>query len=94
MFSIIWSLGANVPDKFREKFDMQLKTKFAEVCQLSDFPDLYQIWDYQINPNKCIFENWSKKVKEFEYNPDEPYFNILVPTIDTEKYKNIQLHNI
>ena len=33
------------------------------------------------------FEPWA--VPEFEYNPESPYFSILVPTIDTCRYSYI-----
>ena len=35
------------------------------------------------------FERWSKKLTPFVYDSNTPYFNILVPTEDTVKYKEI-----
>ena len=35
------------------------------------------------------FERWSKKLTPFVYDSTCPYFNILVPTEDTVKFKEI-----
>ena len=39
--------------------------------------------------NDLIYKHWNDKMLEFEYDKDIPYFNLLVPTIDTTRYAYI-----
>jgi len=36
-----------------------------------------------------MFKHWNDKVETFVYDKDIPYFNLLVPTIDTCRYRYI-----
>ena len=38
------------------------------------------------NYDEKSFKPWTELIKEFKYNKEQPYFNILVPTTDTTKY--------
>jgi len=52
-----------------------------------NFPNADCIFDYLIDPdNPRNFLNWSTRVPEFTYNKETPFFQMLVPTIDTVKY--------
>ena len=31
-------------------------------------------------------ENWEKIIPQFSFNPEVPYFDLLVPTVDTVRY--------
>ena len=33
-----------------------------------------------------MFKHWSECMEEFVYDKEEPFFNILVPTVDTTRY--------
>lgn len=56
VFSLIWSLGANIHDKSRIKFDKFFKTELASI--MPDFPD-GDIFDYGIDTATHRFEPWS-----------------------------------
>ncbi len=36
-----------------------------------------------------VFRHWNDKMQPFEYEKDTPYFNLLVPTVDTVRYSFI-----
>jgi dynein heavy chain len=83
-FSLIWSLGANIHDssrgKFAENFKLQIKKKFPE------FPD-GDIYEFGIDKELNRLEPWDNQKPEFHYDPQQSFFDILVPTSDTVKYK-------
>jgi len=33
-----------------------------------------------------MFKHWNDRTPTFEYDKETPYFNILVPTVDTVRY--------
>lgn len=89
IFSFVWSAGANLQDSIKEnsrvKFSQQIKNKILKFY--SSFPYEGEIYDYYIDFKTREFKNWSELVTEFKYDADVPFFNILVPTNDTVKYK-------
>ena len=50
------------------------------------FPYENEVYDYYPNYDEKSFKPWTELIKEFKYNKEQPYFNILVPTTDTTKY--------
>ena len=89
IFSFVWSAGANLYDSVKEnsrtKFSHTIKNKILKFY--SSFPYEGEIYDYFINFDKKEFNNWTEIVTEYKYNADIPYFNILVPTGDTVRFK-------
>lgn len=85
IFSLIWSLGANLYDASRKNFHRFLKFKIATLY--SDFPEQGEIYDYGIDLTTHRFIPFMDQVPTFEYNPKKSYFEILVPTTDTVKYR-------
>lgn len=85
IFSLVWSLGANISDNTRKLFNRFMKSQIADIhC---DFPDEATVYDYGIDPTTRSFEPWLDRVSKFEYNPNASYFSILVPTVDTVRFK-------
>ena len=89
IFAFVWSAGANlhdaVKDNSRVKFSQQIKNKILKFY--SSFPYEGEIYDYFIDFKTREFKNWSELVTEYKYDSEVPFFNILVPTSDTVKYK-------
>lgn len=44
------------------------------------------LWDWNINPKTEKWEKWTDIVPVFQFNPEERFFDILVPTTDTAKF--------
>lgn len=57
-----------------------------------EFPD-GDVFENGINANTHEFEPWSVQIPNFKFNPKVNFFDILVPTNDTVKYKYI-LHTL
>lgn len=89
IFAFVWSAGANLWDSLKDnsriKFSHTIKNKILKFY--SSFPYEGEIYDYFIDFDKKEFHNWAELVTEYKYDPDVPYFNILVPTGDTVRYK-------
>ena len=86
-FCISWSLGANIHDNSRAKFER--KFKFCVETLDVHYPDEGSIYDYCIDDDVCQFVTWLKRVPNYEYDSKLPFFNILVPTADTVRYKYV-----
>ena len=82
-FAVIWSLGANLHDKSRIIFGSYLKGEIA--THMEGFPE-GDVYEYGINPQTHALEQWTKRIPEFTFNPEQNFFDILVPTSDTVKY--------
>jgi len=92
IFAFIWSAGANLfdnpanpKDSSRSRFSSVAKSKFLKI--LTTFPYDGDVYDHYLNFEKKEFKPWTELVTDFKYVKDMPYFNILVPTADTVKYK-------
>lgn len=55
---------------------------------MHDFPD-GDVYDYGVDPTTHRFEMWRDQIPNFLYDPEKSFFEILVPTSDTVKYKYI-----
>jgi dynein heavy chain len=53
---------------------------------MPDFPE-GDIYEYGIDQESHRFEPWTDQVPNFQYDANKSYFEILVPTSDTVKYK-------
>jgi len=56
---------------------------------IGNFPFENEIYDYFLDFNKREFRSWNEMLPEWNYDAETPYFNILVPTADTVKFKFI-----
>jgi dynein heavy chain len=89
-FCIVWSLGANLQDASREVFAKEL-----QACLKPRFPELPDgdVYSYGIDTELHKLENWEEQIPSFTYDPNVSFFEILVPTSDTVKYKFL-LHTL
>lgn len=49
-------------------------------------PPNYDLWSCFVDCKLRRFELWERLVPKFDYNKNEPFFNCLVPTVDTFRY--------
>ena len=83
-FSIIWSLGANIHDSKRMVFGEYFRGEIMK--HFSEFPD-GDVYEFGLDEERHELRNWNDQIVQFEYNPKIQFFDILVPTSDTTKYK-------
>lgn len=83
IFSYIWSIGGNIVHDSRDKFDKFVRDEFRKRCQIPTSGSVFDFYfDFEINS----FAPWDSVVPEFIFDPETPYFNIMVPTVDTVTY--------
>lgn len=85
-FSFIWSVGASVSGKYHDHMNGLVRDLFQSVI----FPNQDQVYGYFLDvSNGLNFQSWGEITEEFVYNKEEPYFNLLVPTVDTCRFSFI-----
>eukprot|EP00762_Andalucia_godoyi_P000666 ANDGO_05308.mRNA.1 Dynein-1-beta heavy chain len=84
-FSFIWSLGASLDDASRTKFESFTRGRLGGISP--DFPAEGSVYDYCIDAKTRSFIPWKATVQDFTYLPEMPFFNILVPTVDTTRVR-------
>jgi dynein heavy chain len=83
VFSLIWSLGGNLHDSSRKKFSETIKQEISQI--MPEFPD-GDVYEYGID-TMTKFAPWNEQIPDFNFDPKRSFFEILVPTGDTVKYK-------
>jgi dynein heavy chain len=86
-FAAVWSLGANLHESSREKFQHFMRNKFQ-----SFMPDS-NLFSLCVNDDEAKFQPISGIVQEFQFDDAVPFFNILVPTVETTMQR-ILLENL
>eukprot|EP00960_Hanusia_phi_P050219 760078-Hanusia_phi.AAC.2 len=85
VFAYIWTLGANLHDNSIQKFDAFARQTIGKV--ISDFPTEKSVFDWKIDESTGSFVPWSSLIPKFEYDKTQPFFNLIVPTIDSTRVK-------
>jgi len=85
IFSFVWSIGANLDDNSRVRFSKWARLHIQTIYP--EYPSTGEVYDYCVNTQYRKFANWSERIETFVYDEEVPYFNILVPTVDTCRYK-------
>ena len=89
VWCFVWSIGANLIDASRDKFCEFCRTQFVPLVSTRFAPllgDLYGSYVDLASPVKAI-EPWSNLMPTFKYDANESFFSILVPTVDTTRYR-------
>lgn len=85
IFSYLWSLGSNLVDSSQNKFEDLVFNQFENHPEFQISPGI-KLFDMYLNTVTKSFENWDSIVPKFVYNADTPYFELLVPTVDSIRY--------
>ncbi|KAL4487471.1 hypothetical protein ABPG72_006991 [Tetrahymena utriculariae] len=86
-FAFIWSMCSTVNEANYDKLDILVRDKFP----LCIFPNQGTVYSFFLDVgsqqhNDLTFRHWNDKTPEFVYDKEIPYFNLLVPTLDTVRY--------
>lgn len=49
-------------------------------------PPSHDLWSCFVDTKLRRFDIWERQVPKFKYSKSEPFFNCLVPTVDTVRY--------
>ncbi len=85
VFAYIWSLGANLDDNSRAKFNTFASDLIRQIAP--DFPDEGTVFDYFVDIESQTYKLWEGIVPMFDYEPTLPFSKMLVPTVDTVKHQ-------
>eukprot|EP01035_Chromulina_nebulosa_P017367 gene17367-22915_t len=98
-FVFVWSVGASISYEEWELFSDSTREIFDEVSPSLQLPPSGLVFDYfvdysalsninniNISSNDVKFKEWSDVVPSFEFKDNVPYFNLMVPTVDTVRY--------
>ena len=83
-FCCIWSIGSTVSEEVHYKIDDFFRKKFANIL----FPNTDNVFGFYLDniSGDFAFKSWNEMIQEFVFEKETPYFNLLVPTIDTVRY--------
>ncbi|XP_025191999.1 LOW QUALITY PROTEIN: dynein heavy chain 6, axonemal-like [Melanaphis sacchari] len=85
IFSYLWSLGSNLVDSSQNKFENLVFNQFENHSEFLISPGM-KLFDVYLNTVNNTLENWDSIVPKFVYNANTPYFELLVPTVDSIRY--------
>ena len=90
-FSLLWSVGGSVCSNDREKFEVFLgdlyeQNQCEELSLGSGRDSFYDVFFNSVGKQKGTFQKWIDILQTFSYDANMPYFDLVVPTIDTTRY--------
>merc|ERR1719271_1717652 len=81
LYAAMWSLGGNLHDNSRTKFQKFIKPKLKLFCpDLPEHDDLYQM---AVDAEQVAFVRVQEIVPPFTYDDALPFFNLIVPTVES-----------
>lgn len=92
-FAFIWGMCATVHEKHFDKLNDLIRDRFPSII----FPNQETVYSYYLETpvhgqGELMFKHWNDRTPGFEYDKETPYFNILVPTVDTVRYSYFVEH--
>ena len=84
-FSLVWSFGGALPQKYQLAFDDVIRPMFPKL----PVPFAGTLFDYKMEETETGFirwKNWKDLVPKFKFSMESTFFSLFVPTVDTEKY--------
>ncbi|XP_013408536.1 dynein heavy chain 6, axonemal [Lingula anatina] len=85
VFSYLWSIGGNIIDANWDAFDTFVRTQF-EDCGEAKLPQNGDLWSSYVDFETRRMDLWERIVPAFKYNKEVPFFEMLVPTVDTVRF--------
>lgn len=71
----------------KQKFSASLPMVFPQwLFPFAQLPGSGDLFSYFVDFDTRRLEPWEKIIPSFKYSPEIPYFDLLVPTVDTVRY--------
>ncbi|RNF08530.1 dynein, axonemal, heavy polypeptide 1 [Trypanosoma rangeli] len=84
LMSFVWSVGGNLSDDSRERFNRFVKKQFVALLpDKMSMDDNLSVYDYVVHKPSMQFVTWRHLVPSFFFSADLPYFELIVPTVET-----------
>ncbi|XP_076764569.1 dynein heavy chain at 16F [Xylocopa sonorina] len=84
VFAYLWAVGGNVTDNSRSLFEAFVRKQFENDADA--FLPSIDLWDLYVNVPQHRLDVWTDIMSEFKYDNEIPFFDILVPTVDTVRF--------
>jgi dynein heavy chain len=86
-FSLIWSISSSISEQGHFRIDDFVRKKFTNII----FPNTDNAYGFYIDFTSAdfTFKPWHEITPPFIFDKDVPFYNMLVPTIDTTRYSYI-----
>ncbi|CAD7972922.1 unnamed protein product [Amoebophrya sp. A25] len=89
VFACIWTLGGNLHEKSRQKFQDHMRPEFEKFLGPDVLPADKDMYSICVDDENVAFQSISEIVSEYLYDSEVPFFNILVPTEETTSQRLI-----
>ncbi|XP_052746778.1 dynein axonemal heavy chain 6 [Bicyclus anynana] len=86
IFCYVWSIGGNILEMNRKAFEEVIKRQFEVFEEAEYFPQGFNFFDMYMDTKQRKLKVWAEIIPEFLYDCNKPFFETLVPTIDTVRY--------
>ncbi|XP_049884905.1 dynein axonemal heavy chain 6 [Pectinophora gossypiella] len=86
IFCYVWSIGGNIFENNRRPFEEVIKRQFEEYEEAEYYPVGFNFFDMYMDTKMRRLKPWGDIIPVFVYDCDKPFFETLVPTIDTVRY--------
>lgn len=87
VWCFVWSIGSNIVDSSRKKFSSWCAARFSSLLSSRFNPLIQDLYGHYIDLNSREARPWTHLMSTFAYDSTMPYFSILVPTVDTTRYR-------
>ena len=85
VFAYLWSVGGNISENNWDAFDTFVRGQFEDNGD-AKLPNAGDLWSCYMDYETRRMDMWEKIVPSFKYNKEMPFFDMLVPTVDTVRY--------
>ncbi|KAL3884515.1 hypothetical protein ACJMK2_024650, partial [Sinanodonta woodiana] len=85
VFCYLWAIGGNIRDTNWDAFDSFIRQMFEDSGD-AKLPPGVDLWACYMDFETRRMDSWEKIVPAFKYNKEVPFFEMLVPTVDTVRY--------
>ncbi|VDK35198.1 unnamed protein product [Taenia asiatica] len=85
VFAMLWGLAGNVVGSRANEVDTLIRNVMDD-CSEARMPPSHDLWSCFVDTKLRRFDIWERQVPKFKYSKSEPFFNCLVPTVDTVRY--------
>uniref|UniRef100_T1J4J2 AAA+ ATPase domain-containing protein n=1 Tax=Strigamia maritima TaxID=126957 RepID=T1J4J2_STRMM len=85
VLSLVWSFGGNLVEDSKESFELFVRQLFEDNPD-AKLPSEQSLWGLFIDFDKKRLDVWDKIIPHFQFDVQMPFYNILVPTVDTVRF--------
>lgn len=93
VFSVTWSVGANIDDASRPKFNDFCMGQFRALIDGENGSNsdkmVDNVYDVVVDETTAQWVSWVEKTPRFTFQPGASYFSMVVPTQDTTRFRYV-----